>query len=157
MLTEARNGLQKRMRPDSAVFGALEMQQAQLALARADLLEARDGLRRAIAIFDAAPEKNSGGLRALTLLARTEQQLGELDAAQAHANLAVATARKTMAGFAHSAWLGSALVAQGLVQRARGEAVAAQASWREALVELQEGMGDAAPPTAEVRRLLAGS
>ena len=62
-----------------------------------------------------------------------------------------------MAAFADSEWLGSALVAQGMVQKARGETAAAQVSWHAALIELQAAVGDTAPATAEVRQLLAGS
>jgi hypothetical protein len=89
------------------------------------------------------------------LLARTELQLGEPDAARAHAERAVARARDATAGFEHSEWLGSALLAEGMVQRARGEIAAARATWRAALVQLQASVGDSAPPTTEVRRLLA--
>lgn len=103
------------------------------------------------------PPANSIAIRALTLLARTEQRLGELDAAQSHAQRAVRQARDTKAGFAHSEWLGSALVAQGLVQHARGQPAEAQTSWREALIELLDTVGEWAPATAEVRRLLATS
>jgi hypothetical protein len=107
-------------------------------------------------ILDASKNKTRRGFSALTLLARTELQLGDLDAAQAHATQAVAQTRDALGGFAHSEWLGSALVAEGMVQQAHGQAAAAQASWQAALVELQATMGDSAPATAEARQLLAG-
>jgi tetratricopeptide (TPR) repeat protein len=112
-------------------------------------------LTKAVAIFDAASDRNRIGIRALALLARTEQQLGDLPAAAQHAQRAVALAREALAGFEHSEWLGSALVAQGLVDQAQGDQAAAQASWRAALVELRDSLGDAAPATEEARRLLA--
>ncbi|MGZ8259929.1 MAG: protein kinase domain-containing protein [Caldimonas sp.] len=136
-------------------LGTLEMAQAQLALARGEPAPARAALGRAVAIFDAASDKNNIGIRALTLLARTEQQLGALDDAGVHAARAVAQARAAMGGFGHSEWLGSALVAQGLVERARGDATAAQAAWRAAVAELEPTVGEAAPATAEARRLLS--
>lgn len=136
--------------------GVAEVAMARVDLARADFARARTRLRHAVAIFDAATDRNRLGYRALILLARAELQLGETDAAQAAATQAVAGARRALGGFEHSEWLGSALVAQGLVQRARGEAAAAQASWQAALVELQASVGDTAPATVEVRRLLAG-
>ena len=105
----------------------------------------------------AATDSNSIAIRALALLARTEQRLGELDAAQSHAQRAVRQARHTKIGFAHSEWLGSALVAQGIVQHARGERTEAQASWREALIELRDTVGEWAPATAELRSLMAMS
>jgi serine/threonine-protein kinase len=154
LLGAARTALSTMLPPGHSSFAALDVGQAQLALARGEPREARDALLRAVAIFGSADDHSRGVLRALALLARTEQQLGELDAAGRHADEAVAQSRAALAGFAHSEWLGSALVARGLVQRARGDAAAAAATWRDALVELRASVGDAAPATGEVRRLL---
>jgi serine/threonine-protein kinase len=143
--------------PGHSTIGVVDVAMARVDLVRPDLARARTRLQHAVAIFDAASDRNRIGYRALTLLARTELQLGELDAAQAHATQAVDQSRAALGGFAHSEWLGSALVAQGLAQRARGEVAAAQASWRAAVAELQPTVGDAAPATAEARRLLAGA
>ncbi len=154
LLSMARSELTAILPPGHSTFGTLETTQAQLALAHLDLQRARAGLVRAVAIFDAAADRNRIGIRALTLLARTELQLGELDAAEAHAGRAVTQAREAKAGFNHSEWMGSALVAQGMVQRARGDGAAAQASWRAALTELQASVGDSAPATLEIRQLL---
>jgi serine/threonine-protein kinase len=156
LLAWARAELTAMLPAGHSTFGTLEVGDAQLALARGDLPRARAALRRAVAIFDAAKDRNRQIIRALGLLARTEQQLGDLDAAERHAAQAVAQARAALAGFAHSEWLGSALVAQGLVQRARGDATGAQATWRVALDELRATVGDAAPSVHEARRLLAG-
>ena len=156
LLASARSGFTGVLPPGHSRCGMMTMVQAQLDLSRADLPQARDGLKQALAIFAAAGDKTSAGTRALTLLARTEQQLDELDAADADAARAVLQAREAMAGFAHSEWLGSALVAQGMVQHARGDAAAAQASWSAALTELRATVGDSAPATAEVLRRLAG-
>jgi tetratricopeptide (TPR) repeat protein len=155
MLADARAGLTRMLPAGHSTLGTLEMTQAQLALTLGDLAAAHNGLQLAVRLFQTASAKSPIGIRALTLLARTEQQLGDLDAAEAHAALAVAQAREALAGFAHSEWLGSALVAQGLVQQARGEAAAAQASWRAALEQLQATVGDAAPAVTEVHGLLA--
>ena len=143
--------------PGHSTIGVVEVAMARVDLARADLARARTRLQRAVTIFDAATDRNRIGYRALTLLARTELQLGEVDAAQAHATQAVDQSRAALGGFAHSEWLGSALVAQGLVERARGDAAAARVSWGAAVVELQAAVGDAAPATVEARRLLAGT
>jgi serine/threonine protein kinase/tetratricopeptide (TPR) repeat protein len=155
MLADARAGLTRMLPAGHSTFGTLEMTQAQLALTLGDLPAAHNGLRHAVKLFETTSTKSPIGIRALTLLARTEQQLGQLDAAEAHAALAVAQAREALTGFAHSEWLGSALVAQGLVQQARGDISAAQASWRAALEELQATVGDSAPAVTEVRGLLA--
>jgi eukaryotic-like serine/threonine-protein kinase len=156
LLAEVESGFTGTLPANHFRFGNLKMVQAQLALARADLPQARIGLKQAVAIFDAATDKSSIGIRALCLLSRTEQQLGDIDGAEANAARAVAQAREAMAGFEHSQWLGSALVALGMVQKARGDSAAAQASWRAALAELLATLGESAPATDEVRRLLAG-
>lgn len=156
LLSFARSGLTAVLPPGHHRLGTLEMTQAQLALAQGDPRQARARLQQAVAIFDRADEKSRIGIRALTLLARTEHQLGEIDAAAAHADRAAAQARKALGGFAHSEWLGSALLVQGLVQQARGQSAAAAASWRAARVELQATAGDDAPASAEARQLLAG-
>ena len=157
LLSLARTGLFAILPAGHSALATLEMAQGQLALAQTDLLGARTRLQSAVAAFDAAADKNPSRIRALSLLARTEAQLGELDAAHEHSARAVAQARRAMVGFAHSQWLGNALLAQAIVQQARGEAAAAQASAQAALVELQATVGDAAPATVEARRLLAAS
>jgi serine/threonine-protein kinase len=157
LLAFARTELTKMMPAGHSVFGSLELGEAQLALARGDLPNARSALLRAVALFEVARDRNRLGIRALSLLARTEQQLGELDAAERHAAQAVAQAREALGGFAHSEWLGSALAAQGLVRHARGDAPGARAAWRDALGELQACVGEGAPATDEVLRLLAGA
>jgi eukaryotic-like serine/threonine-protein kinase len=157
LLDSAETGFTDLLPAGHSRFANLKIAQAQLALARADLPQARTLLRQAVALFDAASEKNGLGIRALSLLSRTEQQLGDIDSAAADATRAVAQARDAMAGFQHSQWLGGALVTLGLVQRARGEPAAAQTSWRAALVELRATLGESAPATDEVRQLLADS
>jgi eukaryotic-like serine/threonine-protein kinase len=157
LLAEVESGFTATLPANHFRFGNLKMVQAQLALARADLPQARIGLKQAVAIFAAATDKSSLGIRALCLLSRTEQQLGDIDGAEANAARAVAQAREAMAGFEHSQWLGNALVALGMVQKGRGESAAAQASWRAALVELQATLGESAPATDEVRRLMDGA
>jgi eukaryotic-like serine/threonine-protein kinase len=157
LLATARSELSAVLPAGHTTLGVLEITFSQLASARSEHQQASAALQRAVAIFEGASEKNPAGVRALALLARSEQQLGKLDAAQVHAERAVAQAREAMAGFEHSHWLGGALVALGLVQQSRGEFAAAQASWRAALDELQATLGESAPATEEVRRLLAGA
>jgi serine/threonine protein kinase len=155
LLSVARSGLTPVLPAGHVRLGMLDLYQAQLSLARSDWPRARAELLRALAVFDAAPQKSQQRIYALALLARTELKLGNVDAAQAHAVRAVERAREHLAGFSHSTLLGTALLAQGMVQQARGEAAAAQQSWRAALTELQATAGDSAPATVEVRRLLA--
>ena len=157
LLSATRSALTTLLPAGESLLGTLETSEAQLALARENRAQARLKLERAVAIFEHASDKNPNGIRALTLLARTEAQLGEIELASAHAAQALQRAREAMAGFSHSSWLGGALVAQGMVQQARGETPAAQISWRAALAELQGTVGETAPATLEAQRLLAGS
>jgi tetratricopeptide (TPR) repeat protein len=136
-------------------FGALALAEAQLSLLRAEPAQAREQLQRALAIFDAAPEKNPLAIRALALLARTDMQLGDAAAATTHAAQAEARARAAASGFAGTEWLGDALLARSVVERARGERAAAQALLREAQTQLHDTLGDDAPASREARALLA--
>jgi serine/threonine-protein kinase len=153
----ARSGVTGVMPAGHSMIGRLALAQGQLALAQADLPQARTHLRRAVEVFDTAADKDPVGIRALTWLARTEHALGESAAARSHATQAVTRARDALGGFAHSEWLGSALVAQAMAQQARGEFALARASGQAAVIELQATVGDAAPATTEARRLLLGS
>ena len=156
LLVRAREQLQAALPAGHATLGTLETEEAQLALGRQQPAMARDHLRRALSIFDAATEKNPNRLRAITLLALADLQLGDSLAASEHATQAVAQARAALAGFANSAWLGNALLAQGRVQQARGDKAAAEATLREALTQLQGALGDGAPATREASTLLSG-
>ena len=153
-LAEARGILAGLLPPQHWTFANLDTTVGTLALARGDLAAAQAAFLQALTGFDKAPIPQPMRTRAAALLARTELALGHPDAAAARAAEAVAQARTLAKGFEHSEWLGSALLAQAIVQRARGEA-AAQASAQEALAQLQATVGDAAPTTVEARRLLA--
>ena len=155
LLAEAQAGLVRTMPPGSTALAGIHVQRAELALAQADPREAARVLGLALALVGARPETSPSAIQALALTARAEQLLGDLPSAQQHAQQAVATARRAMEGFQHSRWLGSALVAQGRVQQAQGDAEGARVSWRAALAELQATDGDAAPLTVEARKLLA--
>ena len=155
-LVEAKQILAGFLPPQHATFDTLETTAAELALARGEPLLAEAALLRALAIFDRTPTLQPARTRAAGLLARTELALGRPDAAAAHAEEAVRQARTLAKGFAHSQWLGNALLAQGLVQQARGEAAAARVSWSAAAAELEPTLGPSAPASIEARRLLAG-
>jgi serine/threonine-protein kinase len=155
LLARARMQMQTTAPPGHTTFGTLEMEEARLALARHDAATARAHLRRALSIFDAGKEWNPNRLRTLSLLARTELQLGDKSAAAGYAAQAVAQARAGLGGFARSAWLGDALLAEAEVQNAEGNK-AARATLAEALSQLRETTGEAAPATREAKTLLEG-
>ena len=149
-----------RTKQGGTAMASLQVQRAELALARADPREASRLLTLAVAAYG-SPETNVNGINPLILLARAEQQLGDLASARRHAEQALAGARKAMTGFEHSRWLGSALVAQGLVQQASGEAEAATASWRCGARRVagdggRHGAADRGGPPAPGRRVRAG-
>jgi hypothetical protein len=130
------------------------MEEARLALARHDLTTAREHLLRALSIFEARKEWNPNRLRTMSLLARTELQLGDRAAAADVAIRAVALARAALGGFAQSAWLGDTLLAQAEVQYALGDD-AARATLAEALAQLRATTGEDGPATREAKTLLA--
>jgi len=156
VLAMAKTELSKAEPESRSIFATLALRQSEVALARGNTLAARASLDKAIAILEAIRPKNRGGIRTRTLLARIELQLGDPSTAQAHAASAVEDARQSLDGFPHSAWLGNALMALGMTQRAKGQVIEAQRSWREALSELDATIGHSAPNTLEVRRLLMG-
>jgi serine/threonine-protein kinase len=155
LMDSARATLRPVLPPDRAIWGTIDVTAARAALARDDLPRARALLRNAMAIYDAAPDRSPGRTRALTLLARVEARQGELAAAQQHATEAIEAARRIAAGFTYSEWIGSALLAQGIVAQARGDTVAAVATLGEALEHLRRSAGDAAPATREAEAALA--
>ena len=154
LLAQARQRMQATLPAGHATLGTLETEEAQLELGRHQPAAARDHLRRALSIFGAAVQKNPNRLRALTLLALADLQLGDGAAAREHAAQAVAQARTALAGFPSSAWLGQALLAQGTVQKAQGDEASARATLREALAQLQGSLGSGAPATQEAAALL---
>jgi len=135
-------------------FATLEMIDARLALERKNPAAARDHLRRALEIQDAEKEQDTTRIRALSNLARMELQLGDRRAAADYAHQAVTAAREVSRGFSQSEWLGTALLAEGIVEKDAGAKAEAQATLREALTQLQGSVGDKAALTQEAQALL---
>ena len=97
---------------------------------------------------------------AAALLARTESALGRQASALERVDEAVSRSRALWLAvkasmLEHSAWLGQALIAQAVVQRAAGQSEAARQSAEEALPHLQASMDDLAPETREATASLA--
>ena len=148
LLALAHDKLRAALPPAHPTFGALALVDAQLALAQTRPEQAREELRHAIAIFDAAPERNPLQVRALALLARTELGLGDAAGAVAHCGQAVARARELSREFAGTAWLAEALQAHAALQQAQGDGAGAQASLREAQAQRDAALRDATTATA---------
>jgi eukaryotic-like serine/threonine-protein kinase len=155
LLADARKTLPPALRPGDWRFAALELAAAQLDLVQRAPDRARERLRRAIALFDAAQPSQPQRITALTELSRLALQGGDAAQASAHAASALAQARELSRGFAHSSWIGVALLAQARVQQAQGDAAPARATLAEALAHLQDTAGETAAATREALALAA--
>ncbi|MEO5883806.1 MAG: serine/threonine-protein kinase [Caldimonas sp.] len=154
LLAIARERLAATLPPSHSMFAALELAAARLSLREQQPEAAHDRLQRAIALFEAAPNKSPLRIEAHALLAREEARRGNADEAARHAALAVAQAREAAEGLAASEWLGTALVAQGLAERAQGRGERARESLGVAVEQLRRSAGDEAPVTREALALL---
>jgi tetratricopeptide (TPR) repeat protein len=156
LLADARSLLQPLLPPQHSAFGTLELIDGKLALAQGDAPTARKKLLHAVGLFDAATDRNALRIRALSLLARSEQQQGDAKAAVEHAAAAVAAAREATQAFGSTAWLGEALLAFAGVQRTQGDTASADAASKEALAQLRASLGETAPATLRARAALHG-
>jgi len=152
--------MQGVMQSSNTMFAQFEMATGQEALAHGEVEAAYRAFAKSVAIFDASPRFQPTRTMAAALLARTESTLGRQAAALQRVEEAVIRARSmssagSASGLAHSAWLGQALLAQALVQRAAGQGDAARQRAEEALPHLQATMGDLAPETREAVAFLA--
>ncbi len=116
---------------------------------------ARDHFGRALAIFAKATDRNPDRLRAASWLARAEARVGDLMAARAQADRAVAGARDALGGFARSFYLGEALLVLGEVAAAQGDDTAARSALVEAALHLEETVGSASPDARAAMHLRA--
>src|SRR5205085_854862 len=118
---EADRQLRPMLPPSHSTFATLEFLAGRSAMIRGDAAKARALLLDSVSLYEAAPDKHLGIVRALSALALVQQQLGDAEAARASASRAVDIARKAAVGFEHTEWLGSALVALGNVLAAQGD------------------------------------
>jgi tetratricopeptide (TPR) repeat protein len=130
-------------------FATLALRRGRLAMARGDAVVARRHYLEAVAIgkrvgVGAAVytiPKADGALAAL--------QVGDLDAATAEADEAVALATGALEGYSSSMPLGAALLAKSLVLKSRGHRSEAATLARQALLQLEASAG---PDAAATRR-----
>jgi len=154
-LAEVTDALRKVLPPKHSVFASLQVQLGLALLNARQPERAAQQLQAAVQAFDAAADRTPARAQAVALLARAEVQLGHAERARQLADDAVAAARADMQGQPHTEWLGSALLAQGAVLAAHGEAAQARAVLGEALNQLQASMGPDAWATRDARALLA--
>lgn len=153
---EARADADKRLRPmlppKHSTFATLDFLAGRSAMLRGDAAKARPLLLTSVGLYEAAPDRNLGIVRALSALATVQQQLGDAEGARASAARAVEIARKAAAGFEHTEWLGSALVAQGNVLAAQGDEKAATAAIEEGRAHLLGSVGPLGPALHAIPR-----
>jgi serine/threonine-protein kinase len=138
-----------------SAFASLQMLSGQAALVAQQPVKAQARLTAAITAFDEAADRTPARVQAQALLARAEQLLGHDDLARTLANDAVVAARASMQGQAQTEWLGTALLAQGVVLAGQGQTGQARAVLSEALNQLQASMGQDAWPTRDAQARLA--
>jgi len=154
-LAEVTEALRAVLPPKHSVFASLQVQAGLAALNAQQWPRAEQQLQAAVDAFDAATDRTPARAQAQALLARAEQQMGRPERARRLADEAVAAARADMQGQPHTEWLGSALLAQGVVLAAQGETAQARAVLGEALNQLQSSMGPDAWATRDARTRLA--
>jgi len=130
---------------------------AQALWAAGDAPAALAPLQQALAIFEAAKERDPTQVRALALMALVQQRLGSPEAAREMAQRAVAAAREHGRGFAHTDFLGLALTAQGEVLAQQGRGTEARAALAEAVTQLESTVGHEAPASVLARAALERS
>jgi tetratricopeptide (TPR) repeat protein len=153
-LAEVTAALRGVLPAQHSVFASVRVQSGRAALEARDYPRAARELQAASDAFDAALDRTPARSQAQALLARAEQHLGHTLRARQLANDAVAAARAAMQGQPHTEWLGSALLAQGVVLAAQGETGQARAVLGEALNQLQASMGPDAWATRDARTRL---
>jgi len=154
-LAEVTAALRAVLPPNHSVFASLQVQSGLAALNAQQWQRAAQQLQAAVEGFDAAADRTPARAQAQALLARAEQQAGRPERARRLADDAVAAARADMQGQPQTEWLGSALLAQGVVLAAQGETAQARAVLGEALNQLQSSMGPDAWATRDARTRLA--
>ena len=154
-LKQGREALATILPAGHSTFGTMALTQARLSILKGEPESARQHLRSALAIYDAAPERNPLKMSALGALARLEQRLGNGPEAFALSEAAVTQARRFSAGMPSTEWLGSALLARAAVLEAQNDVTGARLAAREATVQLRSSLGAEAPATREALTLSA--
>jgi serine/threonine-protein kinase len=154
-LGEVMEALRAVLPPKHSVLASVQVQAGLAALNARQPERAAQQLQAAVEAFDAAADRTPARTQAQALLARAEQQLGHVERARQLADEAVAAARADMQGQPYTEWLGSALLAQGVVLAAQGQTAQARAVLGEAVHQLLLSMGPDAWATRDARTRLA--
>jgi tetratricopeptide (TPR) repeat protein len=150
-LADAAQALRAVLPPKHSVLASVMVQSGWAALHAKRPALAAERLHAAIAAFDQAADRTPARSQAQALLARAEQAQGHGELARQLSDAAVAAARGAMQGQPQTEWLGTALLAQGVVLAAQGARGQARAVLGEALNQLRASMGDDAWATRDAR------
>ncbi len=140
--------------PDHPLFAQVQMVRSRLALAAGQPQRARVHLQQALQRLASGTGNQARRVTPLILQARIALQLGERDAALAHATDATAVAREHLGDLPSSVYLGQALLLLGQAQQARGDAAAARTSLALALAQFESAVGPASAGAESARQLL---
>jgi serine/threonine-protein kinase len=144
-IDKARARFEAFERPTHSAFATFKYLRGVSHMERGEAANARPWLEEAVAMFDAAPDRNPTRVRAYCLLAIALDETGDQPRARELAARAVATARKMTMGVASSEWVGSALLAQARIHEHQGDLAGAREMAREARVHLDATVGMDAP------------
>lgn len=138
--------------PQTATGLSLKLVQARTAAARGRLDEALSGLSAAVDFFEA--RKVAGGALANALRARADVYLqqGDLKAARADAQRALAIAREVQGEKSHSSLTGLALSLLARIREQEGLRFEARTAAAEAVAHLSETLGAEHPETLRARQ-----
>jgi eukaryotic-like serine/threonine-protein kinase len=154
LLLLAESQLRAVVPKDNVMFGLVALHHAEQLLHQQSFKNARPYLVKATTIFANAADKNPIETRANALLAQTELALGNKEKAIEIAQRAVDMSRQQLRGYAHSEWLGRALLVQGQVQYALSDSQAALLSFTESYENLIATVGRDAATTLEAAAMM---
>ena len=145
--------------PTHPAHSRMLLVRAQLALASGQSAQGALALGyadKALALLDAAPQRNGRYVLALTQRAAVLQALGQSPAALNVAQQAVAAARELFKDFPHTIWHGLAQRHLANVLRAQGDESGARQALGEALRHFDGALGAQAPATLALRAQASG-
>ncbi len=154
-LAELRRRMQRLRPPGDTLHATIDNMQAEAWWDRGEHQLAREATERALSRLLASPHNSAGLVNGHAMMAQLLAAAGDVAAAQQHAERSIDAARQVSAGFEHSKPMGRALIAQALVERARGDEPAAEQTFERALAQLRGSLGAKAALVREGESLRA--
>jgi tetratricopeptide (TPR) repeat protein len=155
LLDIAETRLKALVPPDHWFFGTLELARGEREVLRGHSNAALQRLRRSIEIYEASKVRIPREIYALALRCDLEIALGDTQSALRDVDRIDRLAKEFSEGFERSAWLGIAALTHAKIDLALGNQASAIPLLKDALDNLVPSVGEDAPETKQVRRLLA--